>query len=223
MSSIIIESPIFQEAKIVHNKDPKKAIFKMTMQTANDVNQNKRMYEKHVLAEGMKNNDERIKRRAMTGELDHPVPQGNEAYDGVRQTTVQLKEASHLIRDYGWNGNHLVGELETTSTPNGAILLGLLKDRVGLGLSMRGLGELERRPDGVNVVKAPLYIITFDSVSLPSHKSAVVDFNECRFESLNLIQESCGTICTPDGTCYLPNYFDKLVESKVIKFFDRWI
>jgi len=223
MSNIIIESPVFQEAKIVHNKDPKKAIFRMILQSAEEANQNKRIYPKVVLSEGMKNNEERMKRRAFGGELDHPTPMGNESFDGVRQTTVQLKETSHLIRDYEWNGNNLVGELETLSTPNGNILLGLLRDKYSIGISMRGMAELERRPDGINLVKAPLYIITFDSVSLPSHKSAVVDFNECKFESLNLLQESCGTICTSDGTCYLPNYFDKLVETKVIQFFNRWV
>ena len=223
MSSFILETPIFQEAKIVSSQDPKKAIFRMTMQTGNEVNQNKRMYPLDVLRGGMKNNDERIKRRAMLGEMDHPVPSGNETFDGIRQTTVQLKEASHIVRDYDFKGNHLVGELETTSTPNGAILLGLLKDKSGIGLSMRGMAELEKQGD-VNVVKAPLYIITFDSVSLPSHKSAIVDFNEMRFESLSVLTESCnGVVCTPDGKCYLGNYFDKLVESKIIKFFDKWV
>lgn len=221
MSNFIIEGAIFQEAQIIKS-DPKKAIFRMTMQTADEINQNRRMYPKTVLGDAMNQCKERMARRAMLGELDHPVPSGNESYDGVRQTTVQLKEASHIIRDYEFKGNHLIGELETASTPNGQIFLGLLKDRSGVGLSMRGMAELERRNE-VNVVKAPLYIITFDAVSLPSHRSAVVDFNEMRFESLNLIQESCGTICTPNGQCFLPDYFDKLVESKVIKFFDRWV
>ena len=225
MSSFILETPIFQEAKIVHQgkeKDAKKAIFRMTMQTGNEVNQNKRMYPLEVLKGGMKNNDERIKRRAMLGEMDHPVPSGNETFDGIRQTTVQLKEASHIVRDYDFRGNHLVGELETTSTPNGAILLGLLKDKSGIGLSMRGMAELEKQGD-VNVVKAPLYIITFDSVSLPSHKSAIVNFDEMRFESLSMLTEGCSGVVCYGGTCYLPDYFDQLVETKIIKFFDRWV
>ena len=63
-------------------------------------------------------------------------------------------------------------------------------------------------------------IVAFDAVSQPSHKAAVVDFNQMRFES-TMLTENAGMICA-DGTCYLPNYFDKLVETKVIKFFEKW-
>lgn len=222
MSKLIIENTIFQEAEVVKTT-PTKAIFRMTMQTCDEVNQNKRLYPKPILEEGMANTRERMYRRSLLGEMDHPIPTGNETFDGIRQTTVQLKEVSHLIRDYQFEGNILKGELETTSTEQGRNFFGLLKDKIGVGLSMRGLGEIEREND-INIVKGPLYIITFDAVTLPSHKSAVVDFNEMRFESLNVIHESsCGVICTPGGQCYLPNYFDKLIESKIIKFFDRWV
>jgi len=223
MPKFIAEGVIFQEAEILKS-DPKKAIFRMVMQTVDEPNQNKRIYPRSVLTEGMEKTRDRVQRRAFLGELDHPIPSGQAMQDGIRQTTVMLKEVSHLIRDFEFRGNKLVGELETTDTPNGKILLGLLKDKSGIGLSMRGMGELRRVGD-FNQVQAPLYIITFDSVSLPSHKSAVVDFNEMRFESLNVLTESTcsGIICTPDGKCYLPDYFDKLVETKVIQFNKRWI
>ena len=227
MPKFISEGVIFQEAQNLKFDSKKgkgeKARFKMIMQEAEEVNQNKRKYPFPVLKGGMDNCKERMHRRAFLGEMDHPVPTGQETFDGIRQTTVALRDVSHLINNYEFQGNRLLGELETLDTPNGRILLGLLKDRSGIGLSMRGMAELDRQA-GVNVVKAPLYIITFDAVSLPSHKSAVVDFNEMKFESLNVLSESCnGTICTPDGRCYLPDFFDKLIESKVITFFDRWI
>lgn len=217
-SSFIMESPIFQEANVIHSS-PTKAIFRCTIQTADVVNQNRRMYPHSVLSEGMDNCKSRIGRRAFFSELDHPIPTGNQ-FDQIRQTTVQLKEVSHLIRGYDWKGNHLVAEMETTSTPNGSILFGLLKDNAGVGFSMRGLAELDRLQE-YNLVKGPLTIIAFDSVSQPSHKEAVVDFNEMKFEA-NMLVESCGTICL-NGRCFLPEYFDKLIESKSIQFFDRWI
>ena len=128
-----------------------------------------------------------------------------------------------MIRDYEFDGNKLIGELETTG-PYGGHLFTLLRDRVGVGISMRGMAELDHQ-NNVNIVKSPLMVITFDSVSMPSHKAAVVNFNEMRFESMNLLRESsCGTtICTPDGRCYLANYFDKLIETKVIQFNKNWI
>ena len=128
MSSFLMEGAIFQEAKII-KKDPSKALFRCTIQTCDEVNQNNRLYPRDVLSEGLTKCDSRMKRRAFLSELDHPFPQGNDAFDAVRQTTVSLKEVSHLIREYDWKGNHLVGEMETTSTPNGNILFGLLNDK----------------------------------------------------------------------------------------------
>jgi hypothetical protein len=162
-----------------------------------------------------------MKRRAFYSELDHPIPSGNHQIDGIRQTTVSLKEVSHIVRGYDFKGNLLFGEMETTSTPNGNILLGLLRDKTGVGFSMRGLAELERQSE-CNVVKSPLTIIAFDAVSMPSHRSAVVDFNEMKFEHEVLFESPSGLVCV-NGQCFLPDYFDKLVETKMIQFFERWV
>jgi hypothetical protein len=219
-SSLIIEQSIFSEAKMI-KETPAKAIFRCPIQSVDEVNQNNRLYPGPVLAEGMGNCDSRMKRRAFYSELDHPLPTGNQQIDGIRQTTVALKEVSHIVRSYDFNGQQLYGEMETTSTPNGGILLGLLRDRTGVGFSMRGLAELERLADH-NVVKSPLTIIAFDSVSMPSHKSAVVDFNEMKFEANMLFESPSGLVCI-GGRCFMPDYFDKLVERKVVTFFKRWV
>ena len=219
MAALIIEQSIFSEASIM-KQTPSKAIFKCPIQTVDEVNQNNRMYPSAVLDEGMGNCDSRMKKRAFYSELDHPIPSGNDQVDGIRQTTVSLKEVSHIIRAYEFKNNMLFGEMETTSTPNGNILFGLLKDKTGVGFSMRGLAELDRLQDH-NVVKSPLTIIAFDAVSMPSHKSAVVDFNEMNFES-HMLMEDKGLVCIGDK-CFMPDYFDKLIENKVINFFDRWV
>jgi len=225
MPHFINEGAIFQEAEVV-KADPQKAIFRMIMQTADEVNQNRRLYPKNVLNEGIAGCKDRMKRRAFLGELDHPCPTGQDQFDEIRQTTVMLRDVSHMIRDYQWEGNNLMGELETTTTNNGKIFAGLLRDKSGIGLSMRGMASLKRERE-YNLVEGPLTIITFDSVSLPSHKAAVVDFNEMKFESRKFLSESINegrsTICTPDGKCYLASYFDKLVETKVIEILDAWV
>lgn len=218
--NLIIEGSIFSEAQIMKST-PTKAIFRCPIQTVDEVNQNHRLYPSTVLKEGMGNCDSRMKRRAFYSELDHPLPSGSQQVDGIRQTTVSLEKVSHIIRDYEFRGNHLMAEMETTSTPNGGILFGLLKDKTGVGFSMRGLAELERLTDH-NVVKSPLTIIAFDAVSMPSHKTAVVDFNEMKFEQHMLTESASGMICA-NGRCFLPDYFDKLIETKVISFFDRWV
>ena len=218
--NLIIEQSIFSEAQVV-KQTPSKAIFRCPIQTVDEVNQNHRMYPSAVLKEGMGNCSSRMKRRAFYSELDHPLPTGNQQTDGIRQTTVSLEKVSHIIRDYDFKGNQLIGEMETTSTPAGGILLGLLKDNTGVGFSMRGLAELERLQDH-NVVKSPLTVIAFDAVSMPSHKSAVVDFNEMKFEQHMLFESASGLVCI-DGKCFVPDYFDKLIETKVISFFDKWM
>jgi hypothetical protein len=215
-----MEQAIFSEAEVV-STTPTKAIFMCPIQSVDEVNQNHRMYPSGVLKEGMSNCDSRMKRRAFYSELDHPLPTGSDQIDGIRQTTVSLEKVSHIIRDYEFKGNKLIGEMETTSTPNGNILFGLLKDKTGVGFSMRGMAELERGPDH-NIVKAPLTIISFDAVSMPSHRSAVVDFNEMKFEQNMLFESKGGLVCL-NGRCFMPSYFDKLVETKMIKFFDRWV
>lgn len=220
MSSLIIESSIFSEADIV-KQSPSRAIFRCPIQTTDEVNQNKRLYPHSVLDEGMHMCESRMKRRAFYSELDHPLPTGNDQVDGMRQTTVALENTSHIIRDYEFRGNVLIGEMETLSTPKGGILFGLLRDKTGVGFSMRGLAELQRMQEH-NVVRSPLTIISFDAVSMPSHKSAVVDFSEMKFEQKMLFESASGLVCL-GGRCFLPDYFDKLVETKMIQFFDRWV
>lgn len=223
MSKLIFESPILQEAEVVQ-RNARKAVFRMTMQTVDEINQNRRLYPKNVLSEAMGNIQEIITRKSFYGELDHPIPTGDQRIDGLRQTTVLLKNVSHVVREYEFRGNRLIGELETTDTPNGRILLGLVREGLGIGLSMRGMAELDQK-DRYNIVRSPLIVVAFDSVSRPSHKSAIVDFNEMRFESYKVLTENYGsqTICTKDGMCFLANYFDKLVEAKMIQFEESWI
>jgi len=229
---LIIESPILQEVKI-EKITPKKAVWRQVMQAADEVNQNHRKYPKVVINEAMSDCKNRIRRRSFWGELDHPSLEGvNENIDIQRQSTVLLKEVSHLIRDYEWRGNILYGQLETMDTPNGSILLNLLRDNCVVGLSLRGMASLKRM-NGYNEVEGPMTIITYDSVSNPSHVGAVVDFNEMVFENKqknkkiiyeNQVQEkSCGKLICVEGICYLAEYFDKLIDMKKIEFYKRWI
>jgi hypothetical protein len=219
-SNLIIEQGIYSEAEIV-KQTPTRAIFRCPIQTTDEINQNGRLYPSSVLGEGMGHCDPRMKRRAFYSELDHPLPTGNDQIDGIRQTTVSLNNSSHIIRDYEFKKNVLIGEMETLSTQKGGTLFSLLQDKTGVGFSMRGLAELEQLKDH-SVVISPLTIIAFDAVSMPSHRSAVVDFNEMKFEQEMLFEVDSGIVCI-DGRCFMPNYFDKLIETKVIRFFDKWV
>jgi len=223
MANFILESAILQEAQNVKIIKPNKARFRMIMQTVDEENKNHRIYPKLVIESGLKECSDKIKNRKFLGEMDHPLPIGNQQFDSMRQTQVKLTEVSHMITNYEINGNNVIGELETTSTENGYKLLGLLQDRAGIGVSMRGLAEVEHNPrTGIQTVKSPIHIVTYDTVSSPSHVEATVNFSEMTFESKLLWENRTGLIWC-NGKCYQENYFDKLIETTQIKFFERWV
>jgi hypothetical protein len=123
--------------------------------------------------------------------------------------------------------------METATTKNGQILFALLRDNSTVGFSMRGMAELERKQDH-SIVKGPATIISYDAVSQPSHSSATVSFDEMVFENNiyqpdgKIITESCNIqegqdVTCVNGVCFLNEYFDKLIETKRIQFFERWI
>ncbi|OQB42017.1 MAG: Prohead core protein protease [candidate division CPR1 bacterium ADurb.Bin160] len=228
-ADLIIESAIYQEAQIVSQK-PNKAVFRMVIQTVDEVNRNGKYYPKEVLVQGLNDARERMTTRSFICELDHPLPTGNNTFDMARQPQVLLKESSHLLTDYEFDGNKVIGEMETLDTPSGHILKGLLLEKCTVGMSLRGLAY-QTKKDGYKLVGGPLYIIAYDAVSNPSHKAAVVNFNEVSFrESIHLLKENChkkpkkiefveengNIICTNEGVCYLSDYFDKLIEKKIL-------
>lgn len=227
---LIIESPIIQEASLVRDyPERRKAYFRAVLQTANEINQNRRLYPKHVLEQALGRVRDRISNRSFFCELDHPLIYGNDTRDEIRQATVLLAESSHIITNYQFDGNVIVGEAETLNTPKGLILYNLLaKDRTTVGVSMRGMAELLDKQD-YHEVCAPLLLISYDSVSNPSHEKSLI--SPVRFESLSLtgsaLTESLGSskeglICV-DGRCYLKSYIQALIEEKRIKFKERWI
>lgn len=217
VSQFIKESSIESKPQNVKKHTDGKVTFEAYLQESEALNKNGRLYPSDVLNEGVKQIQERIKSRSFIGELDHPISD-----DQFRQTTVMYKEMSHIIREIGWDGNFLCGVIETAPySPNGKILSGLVRDRVPVGFSMRGMADIEEQ-DNIQKVKSPLTIITFDSVSEPSHDKAVV--KEIKSENLvSITHESKNVICTDDGKCYLPDHFDQLVEQKLIKIQERLI
>lgn len=216
---ILIESAIFQESELVYSKG-NKAVIRALLQTTDEKNQNGRVYPADVLRNGMARQEHKVKSRSFFGELDHPLVIGNDPLrNQIRQTTVLLSECSHILREYEFRGNELYGELETLNTPKGNIMANLAKEKVALGFSMRGMADLEDQGE-YKLVKEPLLVITYDCVSNPSHQRALAQ--EITFETVQVIQESGNIVKCSNGVCYLADYFDKLVESKVLKLSNEW-
>ena len=131
------------------------------IQMADTLNGNKRIYPRVLLEREMKIYDKFVRESRAVGELDHPD-----------RDIAHLKEASHRLVEYWWEGNTIFGRLMVLRhTPNGKILEGLIEDGVRVGVSSRALGSLVQGPRG-NVVDDDLMIICFDVVANPSTPNA---------------------------------------------------
>jgi len=125
--------------------------------TAEVKNGNGRYYSKDLWEREMNKYSELIKERRAMGELDHP-----------EATVINLKNVSHIINEYWWDGDKVMGKIEILPTPSGQILKELVKSGVTVGVSSRGMGSLEDR-GGVMEVQDDFELLCWDFVSTPSN------------------------------------------------------
>ena len=125
--------------------------------TAEVKNGNGRYYKKELWDREMEKYDQLVKERRSMGELDHP-----------ESTVINLKNVSHLVTDYNWDGDQLMGKIEILPTPSGNILKELIKNGVTVGVSSRGMGSLEQN-GGVMEVQDDFELLCWDFVSTPSN------------------------------------------------------
>jgi hypothetical protein len=97
------------------------------------------------------------------GELDHPDSQ-----------VINLKNASHAVRELYWKGDEIWGKVEIFSdmgdlgTSSGRIAGALVKNGLLIGISSRGMGSL-KEIGGVMEVQDDFELLTWDLVSNPSN------------------------------------------------------
>jgi len=125
--------------------------------TAEVKNGNGRYYKKELWDREMEKYDQLVQERRSMGELDHP-----------ESTVINLKNVSHLVTDYGWDGDQLMGKIEILPTPSGNILKELIKNGVTVGVSSRGMGSLEQN-GSVMEVQDDFELLCWDFVSTPSN------------------------------------------------------
>lgn len=103
---------------------------------------------------------------SICGELDHP-----------EELTINLDRVSHIITDMWMDGPNGMGKLKIVGTPSGNIVRSLLEDGVRLGVSSRGVGNVDDRGE-----VSGFEIITVDIVARPSAGDA---YPTPVYESLN--------------------------------------
>lgn len=139
------------------NKETGNLMVEGILATAEVKNGNGRYYSKDLWNREMAKYGEIIKERRSMGELDHP-----------ESSVINLQNVSHLISDFWWDGNNVMGKIEILPTPSGNILKELIKAGVTVGVSSRGMGSLEDK-GGVMEVQDDFELLCWDFVSTPSN------------------------------------------------------
>lgn len=139
-----------------------KVIMKGILQKADTLNQNGRIYPEPILDREVRNYQKFIEENRALGECDHPD-----------SSVVELKNASHIIREAYMQDGVCYGTVELLDTPSGKILQSLVESGVTLGISSRGVGSTRRDGDH-DIVQDDFQLICWDFVSEPSTPGAFV-------------------------------------------------
>jgi len=135
------------------------------MQRATSENQNGRVYAKPILERETKRYmEEFVKNGNAFGELDHPD-----------KPVVELKNASHVVKDLYWKGDDLMGRVELLNTPAGNIVKEIIKAGHTIGISSRGTGSVQQTNEGHLEVQDDFELVCWDFVSNPSTHGAFMN------------------------------------------------
>ena len=128
-------------------------------------NGNGRYYKKELWEREIDNFAQKIQMKSTetVGELDHPDSQ-----------VINLRNASHAIRELYWKGDEIWGKVEIFSDPgdlgtsSGRIAGALVRNGLIIGISSRGMGSLKQMGE-VMEVQDDFELLTWDLVSNPSN------------------------------------------------------
>ena len=135
------------------------------------LNRNGRIYPEAILKRQNELYQEAIRERRAVGELDHP-----------ESSIIAGDRISHNIIETWWEGHTLMGKMEILMTPGfinygivstkGDEVANLLRNRIKIGVSSRGVGSLVEGRNGEQIVQDDFEIICWDVVTAPSTPDA---------------------------------------------------
>jgi hypothetical protein len=146
-------------------------------QVADDMNANGRIYPRPVVREAVEAIQEDLAGRSVWGEFDHPA-----------DAKIHLDRISHLLTKIWMEGKNVYGEAEIIDElPFGHQLKTLIK-RGTIGISSRGIGDMDVRDQGgqeTYYVTEGYRFVTWDAVAEPSVTGAILHICEGRLKPLN--------------------------------------
>lgn len=169
----------------VQNAAPGSTILEGVCAIFGQMNNNRRVYEKEEYLPHLTYLNEKISKRQLVGELDHP-----------QNFEVSLKSASHIIEALNYDGGNKVNIrlriLE--NTPNGRIAKALLDGGVQLSVSSRAAGQVNESGK-VHLQR----IFTYDLVGEPGFTEAVLNsvksgVNESFKHNFSMVTESYNSL-----------------------------
>ena len=174
MSKILTERLTFDQAGIVveasqpDKEGAKKSLFMKGIFIQGAVkNHNERVYPVREIAKAVDRVNEMLSSgESVLGECDHP-----------EELTINLDRVSHMITQMWMDGPAGMGKLKILETPMGNIIRTLIEAEVKLGVSSRGVGNVDD-----NGEVSGFEIITVDIVARPSAPNA---YPKPVYESLN--------------------------------------
>jgi len=135
------------------------------------LNRNGRVYPEEILKKQNLAYQKAIRERNAVGELDHP-----------ESSIIAGDRISHNIVETWWEGHTLMGKMEILMTPGfinygivstkGDEVANLLRNRIKIGVSSRGVGSLKEGKGGEQIVQDDFEIICWDVVTAPSTPDA---------------------------------------------------
>ena len=176
------------------NKETGNLMVEGILATAEVKNGNGRYYSKDLWEREMNKYSELIKERRAMGELDHP-----------EATVINLKNVSHIINEYWWDGDKVMGKIEILPTPNGNILKALVESGITVGVSSRGMGSL-KDVGGLMEVQDDFELLCWDFVSTPSNPDSFMHLvkenkefqSQDKYQKVNVV---LGEILCSHGYC----------------------
>lgn len=199
-----------------NSAEPQKYYITGPYMMAEKQNQNGRVYQlDEMTREVGRYGTDMIKTRRAIGEMNHP-----------QSTEVNPVNACHLVTELRQNGNYFMGKSLILDTPLGQLLKSLVKDKIQMGISTRGLGNLSESSDGKRV--SNFHLICLDVVHQPSVQNAMLEsileskewtvgtdgrILEISMNAYNNLKESVAKLPRHETEAFLKEHLMKFIRS----------
>ncbi len=175
------------------------------IQMGDKENANGRIYgTQEVLMPAVRDIQEDIATRSVMGEFDHPA-----------DAKIHLDRVSHLMTKIWMEGKKVYGEAEILhKLPLGACLKGLFEHKVQVGISSRGVGDMEiSEQNGKEIYRVlPGYsFVTWDVVAEPSVSGATLNIQEGLSRRIRPLQEN--------KSKFRPEVYQDMLVKEINKYF----